>query len=284
MRRGLLVTLASLAAACTQACAEGSSPEGLESTRIIALSDPGHASLPDVDEASPADKAREPDGPSFAKTVPFAITSCKKGAFCDDFEDATPGSRWTSSIAADGVVDFIGPSSSFGVHALRATTHGAGASAYLSLAGAPLGTQWVGVLGFSLRVDSLPTTVLGGPEIAVLGSGGAVTRVGFSVLPTGIALHQHAGACSGASCTSRSDVVAGVKPGEWTHLVVAIETTGTTAPPYGRIEVTVDGGELLLLPLTVTPFDGKAEARAGITVGDSAPATARVDDVIFYTH
>jgi hypothetical protein len=285
MRRGIFVVLTSLAATAA-GCAQGSDSTSLESTPNVALSDPGHAALPDFDETPPAAKAREPKDPSFATIAskPFAITSCKKGAFCDDFEGPTPGSRWSSAVATNGVVDFVGPSSSFGARALHATTTGAGAAAYLALAGASLGTQWVGVLGFSLRVESLPASALGGPEIAVVGAGGATTRIGFSVLPTGIVLHQRFDACSGSSCSARSDLVSDVKAGEWRRLVVAIETTGTTAPPYGRIEVTVDGGDILLLPLTVTPFDGKVEAHAGITAADTAPATARVDDVIFYTH
>jgi hypothetical protein len=280
MRGAIAVVLLSLAAGCAQ----GSTTDTLDDTPIVALSDPGHAMLPDLgDGTSPADRARVPEGPSFAKTVPFAIAACKKGAFCDDFEDATPGSRWTSAVATDGVVDFVAPSSSMGARALHATTSGAGAAAYLKLAGASLGTQWVAVLGFTLRVEALPTAVLGGPEIVVASANGALTRIGFSVRPDGIALHQHFDACSGPSCASRSDLVSDVKAGEWRRLVVAIETTSTTGPSYGRIEVSVDGGELIVLPLTVTPFDGKAEARAGITLADTAPAAARIDDVIFYT-
>jgi hypothetical protein len=186
-------------------------------------------------------------------------------------------------VMAIGVgVDFPGPSSSLGAHALRANTQGGGAAVFLSRSGEALGTRWVGALELSLRVDSLPSTMLGGPELAVTDAGGATTRIGFSVRPDGIALHQRFESCLGGPCTSRSDLVSDVKAGEWRRLVVAIETYGTTAPPFGRIEVIVDDGELLVFPLTVTPFDGRAEARAGITLADSAPATARVDDVTFY--
>jgi len=282
MRRGVFIVLSSLAAGC----AEGSTTESPDETPVIALSDPGHASLPDLNsgssDAARTDRLRSPKHPAFAAVMPFGLVACKPGAFCDDFEDASPGSRWTAAVATNGVVDFVGPSSSLGAHALRASTNGAGAAAYLTLDGASLGKHWVGELAFSFRLDSLPTAAMGGPEIVVVDAFGATTRIGFSVRPEGIALHQHFESCSGTACTSRSDLVSDVKPGEWRHLGVAIETTGTTAPPYGRIEVTIDGGDLIFVPLTVTPFDGKAEAHAGITVADGAPATAHIDDVMFY--
>jgi len=220
--------------------------------------------------------------------MPLVHVGCKKNAFCDDFEGADPGSRWTGTVATGGVVDFVGPSSAVGANALRTVTpaaSGGGASAaYLTLAGPDLGTQWVGSLAFSFRVEATPAAMLGGPEIAVVDANGMTTRIGFSVRPEGIALHQHFESCTGPTCTQRSDVVTDVKPGEWRRLTVAVETTGASAAPYGRIEVTVDGGEVILLPLEVTPFNGRSEVRAGITVADSAPATARIDDVVFFTH
>ena len=168
------------------------------------------------------------------------------------------------------------------MRALQTKTSGAGASAYLTLAGADLGKHWVGALSMTFRVDAVPTTLIGGPEIAVIDANGATTRIGFSVRPDGIAVHQQFEACSGPTCTPRSDLVTDVKPGEWRRLTVAVEA-GNAAPPYGRIEVTVDGGDIILLPLAVTPFDGKAEVRAGITVADAAPATVRIDDVVFFS-
>ena len=224
-------------------------------------------------------------GPNhFALGAPFAVTSCKPGTFCDDFEDPAPAKRWTGTVTITGIVDFPGPSSSMGAHALRASTSAAGGAAYLTRHGAAVGSQWVGALAFSLRVDALPMTALGGPEIAIVDAEGATTHVGFSVRPEGLALHQFSESCGGSTCTPRSDLVSDVKPGEWRHLVVAIETYGTTTSPYGRIEVTVDDGGLIVLPLTVMPHAGLAEARAGITVADVAPATARIDDVTFYAH
>lgn len=292
MRRALFLALSSaglLGAGCATGSTTGS--DDLASEPIVALSDPG-AKLPELgrsDPTSAADQARVTPSPvtaskHFGLAGPFAIVTCKKDAFCEDFEEPSPATRWTSTVAAAGSVDFPGPSSSLGAHALRAMTTGTGGSAYLTLDGAALGGQWVGALGFSLRVDALPTTTVGGPEIAVVDANGASTRIGFSVRPDGIALHQLFESCSGSPCTSRSDLVSDVKPGEWRQLVVAIETYGTTTPPYGRIEVTVDDGGLIVLPLMVTPFDGRAEAHAGITVADVAPATARIDDVTFYAH
>jgi hypothetical protein len=282
-------------------CAAGSTTgeADLASTPVVVLSHPG-APFPELGRS-----ARAPDATSNGEAsqelrltlmpspfaagsmhagaplgAPFAITSCKKDAFCEDFEEALPATRWTNAIG--GGVDFPAPSSSLGAHALRATTQGGGPAAFLTRTGEALGTRWVGALELSLRVESLPSTLLGGPELAVTDAGGATTRIGFSVRPDGIALHQRFESCVGGPCTARSDLVSDVKAGEWRHLVVAVETYGTTAPPFGRIEVIVDNGELLVLPLTVTPFDGRAEARAGITLADSASATARVDDVTFY--
>lgn len=291
MRRALFLMLASLAGGCaagSTATATGGDDRG-PGPDALALSDPA-APLPELgrnDAASNGDHAHVTPFMTpkhFALPGPFAITSCKQGAFCDDFEEPSPDKRWTSTVATAGSVDFPGPSSSLGAHALRAITTNTGGAAYLTRGGSALGAQWVGALAFSLRVDALPVTALGGPEIAVVDANGATTHVGFSVRPEGIALHQFFESCSGSPCTSRSDLVSDVKPGEWRHLVVAIETYGTSTPPYGRIEVTVDDGDLIVLPLTVTPYDGQGEARAGITVADVAPATVRIDDVTFYAH
>ena len=218
---------------------------------------------------------------SFGAGMPFV---CRKNAFCDDFEEAAPLARWTNSVVTLGAVDFVGPSASHGVKALRASTTGSGGAAFLVLAGPALGQTWAGSLGFALRVDALPAKVLGGPEIAVTDTSGAITRIGFSVRPEGIALHQYFESCAGHACEARSDLVSDVRPGVWRTLTVGIETSGSSAPPYGRIEVTVDGGDLIVLPLSVTHFDGRAEVHAGITVADSVPATARIDDVVFFTH
>lgn len=281
MRRGLFVVLASLAAGCAQGVDDDA--DDLAISPVVALSAPGH--LPAmVSSQPPAELARATTGLSFAATKPFVLVACKKNAFCDDFEGAVPGSRWSGAVARDGVIDFDAPSSSLGAHALRAASAGAGSVAYLTLDGAPLGTQWVGSLGFSMRLDGVPAEALGGPELAVVGANGASTRIGFSVRPEGIALHQYAAGCSGGACASRSDLVADTKAGEWRRLVLAVETSNAVAAPYGRVEVTVDGGELVTLPLVVAPFSGRAVVRAGITAGDSAPATARIDDVVFYAH
>jgi hypothetical protein len=284
MRRAIAVALASLAAGCAQ----GSTTDDLEDPVVVALAAP-RSPAPAIETNGPGDlsaaeRARAPRGSDFATTMPFALVSCKKNAFCDDFEDATPGWRWTGSVATGGEVDFIGPSSSIGANALHvSTTGGSGSAAYLKLAGSALGKQWVGALAFSMRFDAVPTAVFGGPEIAIVDANGATTRIGFSVRPEGIALHQYVGGCTGTSCSSRSDLVTDAKAGEWRRLVVAVETSNTLAPPYGRVEVTVDSGELITLPLMVSPFDGTAEVHAGITVADAAPTTARIDDVVFFT-
>lgn len=276
----MLASLGALAGGCANGSGAGDAE--LQGTPVVALPEP--AAHGGSAEATVIDHLRQSNHRDFGVTIPFAKVGCRKNAFCDDFEEATPGARWTSSIATQGTIDFVGPSSSLGAHALRATTSGSGGAAYLTLAGPSVGQNWVGSLAFSMRVEAMPSTVIGGPELAVIDGNGATTRIGFSVRPEGVAVHQYFESCSGPACTSRSDIVADVKPGEWRRLTVALETSGSAAPPYGRIEVTVDGGEILLLPLAVTPFDGNAEVHAGITVGDTTPATARIDDVVFFTH
>jgi hypothetical protein len=307
MRRALLETpasrarvacacacLAGILATATAGCANGSSTSGddLAGDPAIALSDPG-AKLPELGSnvRTPGD---EPvvSIPLAASTTnhlappsPFATTTCKTGAFCEDFEEPAPATRWRNAVITGGALDFPGPSASLGAHALRAVTSGAGGAAYLTRDGGAVGGQWVGVLELALRVDALPVSAVGGPELAVVDAAGSTTRIGLSIGPDGIALAQHFESCAGSACSARSDLVSNVAmAGEWRHLVVAVETYGTTSPPFGRIEVIVDGGDLLVLPLTVTLSDGEVEARAGITSGDTAPATARVDDVTFYAH
>lgn len=298
MRRALFPALASVASLASLAmsimgCANGSTTTGadLASEPVVALSDPGAPAPPLPELGRSGGAASSARATAFPSAVPshlgasaLASPACKKGAFCDDFEEPAPASRWTATVATAGAIDFPGPSSSLGAHALRAVTSGAGGSAYLTRDGGAVGSQWVGALELSLRLDALPVIALGGPEIAVIDASGASTRIGFSVGADGISLQQRFDACAGSPCTARSDLVSDVKAGEWRRLVVAIETYGSSAPPFGRIEVSVDGGELIVLPLTVTPFAGTAEARAGITVADDAPATARVDDVTFYAH
>lgn len=290
MRTGIFFVLISLAAAGAQGCAAGSEDPSLDDeTRNVALAAPNGnaANLPprgEMGDDSLAARARAPKVPAFAILKPFIGTSCKINAFCDDFEDGAPGARWTGAVTTLGLLDFAGPSSSAGANSLHVATNGAGGAAYLSLAGKALGSQWAGALAVTMRIDAPPTTVIGGPEIAVAHTGGGMTRIGFSIRPEGIALHQYFDACSGSSCATRSDIVSEVKAGEWRRLVVAVETTNSVAPPYGRVEVTIDGGELIVLPLTVAPFNGTAEVHAGITVADSVPSNARIDDVVFFTH
>ncbi len=298
MRRALLEMPASLALVASLAmvaagCAQGSVTSGddLSGDPVIALSDPGPpgAKLPELgsnERLIPIAVSASATKHLAPAAGPFAIATCKKGAFCDDFEEASPATRWTSTVLTPGgAIDFPGPSSSLGAHALRAVTSGAGDAAYLTRDGGVVGGQWVGVLELALRVDALPAVAVGGPELAVIDASGNATRIGLAVRPAGIALEQHFDSCAGSGCSARSDLVSNEpKPGEWRQVVLAVETYGTTAPPFGRIEVLVDGGDLIVLPLTVMLSDGRAEARAGITSGDTAPATARVDDVTFYAH
>jgi len=214
-------------------------------------------------------------------STPLAFT-CRKDAFCDDFEDAAPGTRWQAS----GAVDFVGPSSTLGDRAMRARV-GAGASpAFLRLVGKQVAHHWAGALGLSLMVDALPLRAVGGPEIVVPTStaGGAVgARLSIVVVPDGIQLEQRAAGCDDSACASRTDRIAPVRPGEWSRIVIGVEATEGAGAPFGRVEVSLDGGDNANLPLVVLPLGGNVEVRAGIARADDADASLRVDDVMFFT-
>jgi hypothetical protein len=285
----VVVSLVALAACASFAlgCAAGTSDEtaAAQPGPVVAYSATGHAALPPEPRTdAPRIALHAVERELAARTAAIASSACKKGAFCDDFEDAAPGTRWSGTVASAGVVELGSASTTLGAHSLRTSTSGAGGLAYLTVDAAVVGSHWAGALGFSMRVDAAPSASLGGPAITVALGSGASVRIGFSVTAEAISLHQYAGDCGDAPCDVRTDRVTSMKPGEWRRLVVAVEAASSLAPPYGRVEVTVDGGELITLPLVVPAFAGPASVQAGITAADDAPATVSIDDVVFETH
>lgn len=282
MGRGLALVLVLLATACAGA---GSVEGGTTAT------DPGAPGAGEVTAApaAPGAGVGELDTSAtwhLADTLPRAPLRfvCRKDAFCDDFEDVLPGARWPVSVGDASAMTFTGPSSTVGARALRVTAPAGGAPAFLALEGAKLTGHWAGALGVSLRVDAAVAAVLGGPELVVRADDGSqLARIGVVVRPDGIAVDQRAAGCASAACAERTDVVVVAAPGEFHRVVIGVEANDVTSAPFGRVEVSVDGGDHGNLPLVVRPIGGRAEVHAGITEADVAPATLRVDDVMFFT-
>lgn len=215
---------------------------------------------------------------------PLAQFSCRKDAFCDDFESATPGSTWSTPAAAAGSIAFVGPSSSLGVRALRATADASGPPSFLELAGRAALGSWAGALGVSVRVDALPQVSIAGPEIVARDeSGAAIARIAIVVTHQGLALEQRGAGCEASSCAARLDLLVPLAAGEWSRVVVGVEAQNVDAAPYGRVEISVDGSDNAVVPLVVRPIGGTVGIAAGITRADLVPSTLRVDDVMFFT-
>lgn len=210
--------------------------------------------------------------------------SCRKDAFCDDFESATPGSKWSSSVPSDGSLTFVGPSSSLGARALRATAAANGAPSFLELSGKQLPSSWAGALGVSVRVEKLPQTSVAGPELAVRDANGvAIAHIAIVVTNVGLGLEQRGPGCDDSACADRLDMLLPIAAGEWNRVVLGIEAQDVATGPFGRIEISVDGSDNAVVPLVVRPIGGQVVVDAGLTRADTAPSALRVDDVMFFT-
>ncbi|MBX3189092.1 MAG: hypothetical protein KF819_18870 [Labilithrix sp.] len=269
MRGGLALVVGLLAAGCAS--------EAIE---------PAPTSQPEIVGEAPRATSSIGTGEAKSVGVSFEVERarafvCRKGAFCDDFESALPGARWTATKEDQGgAIDFVTPSSSLGARSMRArVTASEGSSAYLVVEGAELSSRWSGALGFSILLDALPVAALGGPRIVVPTADGEAA-IGVSMRPEGIVLEQ-----SSPDGVVRADLVSlDTADGKWARVVIGVEASGPIGGgAFGRIEISVDGSDNLDLPLAVAPFGGRVEVRAGITSPDAAPATARVDDVMFFT-
>jgi hypothetical protein len=223
-------------------------------------------------------------GPSFVGALlgemPAAFV-CRPGAFCDDFEAGSLGARWSAATTlAGGKVEPGTESASAGRGSLRLTTRDQGSSAYLVESGPDITAAWSGVVGFAFRVDQLPTTSLGGPELSVATKDGPIT-LRVSLEPAGLVLHQLAPAsCDRSRCTPSTTVLAPAQANHWYRVTVGLEVNPHQAAPYGLVETSVDGGAVHAQALTVPMFDGPTTLRAGITEGDTRAAAAQLDDVM----
>jgi hypothetical protein len=260
MRRFVVLALAG--------CASGGDASGIGD--VAPAQEPGAARSP---AAAVADGRVAP-----APAEPLAFV-CRSDAFCEDFEGTDPASRWSG--ASQSGFAFVAPSASRGVRSMRVAAKAGAAPVYLLLDAGARGASFSGALSFAVRLDAVPAARIAGPSVVV---GGAT--IGVELRPHGMVLVQQAVACTPPTCLARGDLVSdasAVAPGVWHRVVIGFEVNGADAPPYGRIEIGVDGADLVDASLTVPLFDGAAELHAGVTIADEAPFGFNLDDVMFFT-
>lgn len=219
--------------------------------------------------------------------APDGAFVCRKGAFCDDFEDlhaASIGARWTDIVEGGGQLGRASTSASAGKSALHVVTRDASESAFLVREKGFVGPAWSGVLGFAMRADAIPSESLAGPELSVKTANDGVVSLVVVMKPEGLFLEQRGGAeCIKDRCQSKSTFLAPARAEHWYRVDIGVEAGSADAAPYGRLEFRVDGGALGATDLTVPLGDGTALLRAGVTRGDVRPAFVAIDDVVLLT-
>ncbi len=282
MGKALFVSALALVAGCATGVVDEPAPppERAPDAPAIVPNEGPSVETPTANGAPPGYRV----GDTVRAATPLRFT-CRKDAFCDDFEDTTPGSRWTSIVPSDATLSFVGPSSSLGARAIRVAASANGAPSYLELAGRSLEGSWAGALGVSLRLDALPQTGFAGPELVVRDTNGVtVAQIAIVVVAGAIGIEQRAADADGAGASSatRIDLLAPASASTWHRVLVGIEAQDIDEGPFGRIEVSIDGSDNAILPLVVKPIGGPVALRAGVTRADSAATVARVDDVMFF--
>jgi hypothetical protein len=263
MMRSLVVLLA----ACVAACA---APTG------TAIGDPAEiVGAPPAKQApSPTAGARDlNDAPAGDAPVVAHAFTCRSDAFCEDFESANPAARWTSETADAALLEFVAPSASPGARSMRVTTSAAAASAYLRLDGGAHTTHWAGAFGFAIRLDALPSARLRGPRLVT----DAGASVAVAITPAGIVLEQH------DASHDESVGLAPAKAASWQRITIGVEANDAPSAPYGRIEVSIDGGDLAVYALDVPIHAGALELHAGVTKADLVASAIQLDDVMFFS-
>jgi hypothetical protein len=197
---------------------------------------------------------------------------CRPDAFCEDFEAVDPTSHWTGKVVSTGgALAFVGPSASLGAQSLHVTATPDGA-AYLRLDGGYAPATWAGALTFAIDVAAPPSRRVAGPELAV-----GEARIVLSYSRDTLVIEQRYGADF-----AYATVVATPAFGAWQRVAIGLEVNESSAAPYGRLEVSVDGGELHHMPLAVPLYGGTRELRAGVTAPDLADANVSLDDIVFF--
>lgn len=220
--------------------------------------------------------SRNRAGDSLAANVqpaPKALThQCRADAFCEDFESVDPATRWSSQVTTGGgTLAFMGPSASLGARSLHIATTPS-AIAFLRKDGGVAEGGWWGAVGLTIRVATPPERRLAGPEIAV-----GDARIVLSYSRDTLVLEQRLGGAVVAAA-----VVGTPAFNAWQRVVLGLEVNQAAQAPYGRVEISVDGGDLVLLPLAVPLYGGARELRAGVTEADLAPSAVTLDDVMFF--
>lgn len=207
-----------------------------------------------------------------AKREPAGFV-CRKGAFCEDFEERGYGARWTGEFTTGrGSIAYGTDSASLGGGSLRLYADDAASSAYLLQAKGDVGGEWSGVLGFAFRVDQLPGKSLGLSELTIKTDDGPIT-LRLTMRAQGLVLEQLATAdCLRDRCAPTATVIAPAKPNHWYRVKLGMEVNPNHAPPYGRLEASVDDGPIVGATLSVPFYNGSVFMSAGITQGDEAPA------------
>jgi len=258
------------AAACLTACAAPADPSAGDPQEIVAAPD-GRRSPPSAADIARAD-VPTPDPPKVAHAY-----ACRSDAFCEDFESADPFARWTSSTTTGpGALDLLAPSASLGARSMHARAGDPTATAYLHESGPGASAHLAGAFGFAIRLDALPSATLGGPRLAVdLPTG--IATIGITVTADGFFLEQR---------SEGVDLAIPIGPATadaWHRITVGLEANEAAVAPYGRVEVSIDGGDLAAYKLVVPVYAGPLELHAGITRPDPTATSLELDDVMFFT-
>lgn len=273
-----------LATTSLTACSAGS--EGREAVGAQPVTPPA-TSIPAPAPSSPADPSRDVAVRDLGLVVPEATPApftCRPGAFCDDFEnDQSSFTRWTGVVrSGGGKLETNGDSASVGRSAITLFAPDAASHVFLDHTTGGVGTTWSGAVGFALKMETAPERQLGGPELLLKTEDGPIS-VRVSVRPEGLVLEQLAPECGKDRCHPIAHVIAPAKVGAYYRVRIGFEVGAQKAPPYGRIETTVDDGPLVTSDLVVPLYDGGISLRAGITEGDTKRALVSLDDVSLFT-
>ena len=280
--RALAVVLGCLGLVACSADTEGGDPRGPIVTH-------DGVAAPSPEPAAPVakeDGRRARAAGAFDLGLPTpAPTSfvCRKGAFCDDFEDLPEqsiGARWSDVVALGaGKLEIDSESASVGKRAITLFTPDATSSVFLEQSGRGAAASWSGIVGFALKVETTPALQVGGPELVMKTADGPIS-VRVSLRREGLVLEQLAPeSCGRDRCRPTSTILAPVKEGSWYRVRIGFEVNAQSSAPYGRIEAMVDGGPLLETDLNVPLYDGAVSLHAGITQGDAHRAVVNLDDV-----
>jgi hypothetical protein len=99
--------------------------------------------------------------------------------------------------------------------------------------------------------------------------------------PEGVFLEQRGTAeCLRDRCVDARTRLAPAHANHWYRITLGFEVNARQAAPYGRLEASVDNGDMQSTDLSVPFYDGSVFLSAGVTKGDPGRrALADLDDV-----